>query len=39
VNGMGWDAGMVAIALLMLASGAIMTARWDMMASSGRDAE
>lgn len=26
-GGMGWDAGMVAIALLMLASGAIMTAR------------
>ncbi len=34
-GGMGWDAGMVAIALLMLASGAIMTARRDMMSTTG----
>ena len=34
-GGMGWDAGMVAIALLMLASGAIMTARRDMTPSKG----
>lgn len=32
---MGWDAGMVAIALLMLASGAIMTTRRDMLSSQG----
>lgn len=30
-GGMGADAGMIAIALLMLASGAIMTARREMM--------
>ncbi len=29
--GMGWDAGMVTLALLMLASGAIMTVRSDGM--------
>lgn len=34
--GMGWDAGMVAIALLMLASGAVMTTRHDVMSSQGK---
>jgi hypothetical protein len=29
--GMGWDPGMVALALLMLASGAIMTVRREML--------
>jgi hypothetical protein len=29
--GPGWDAGMVALAILMLVSGAIMTARQEMM--------
>ena len=32
-GGMGWDVGMIAIALLMFVSGAIMTVRRDMMAS------
>lgn len=32
---MGADAGMVAIAVLMLASGLIMTVRRDMMAMDG----
>lgn len=34
-TGMGWDAGMVAIALLMLASGVIMTVRRNGMDAGG----
>lgn len=34
--GMGWDAGMVALAVLMLASGVIMTTRRGTMEGGGR---
>lgn len=38
-SGSGWNAGMVALALLMLASGAIMTARRDPMEPDGTPGE